>query len=351
MKKFLSIILSTVLMLTAVLGFNVTALAYSIDFSSAEEYVPGEEATCEFNEYHYGVYYVELPNSVYLLQSYGYYGETKLYIYDVNNTSRPVVVDTVSQNVEELRDLYLVAGEYYFVFEDMEKDCESVDFCFEAQESGEFFPESTTNNDNSTSAANFVELGETYNGMLAANDYEDFYKFIISDSGSYTVNVEPTDERVIRCSLYKADGTSNVGAWSVGGDYSTDPQSFNLDAGTYFLKIYTSQYGGMYKFNIDATELPNETPVDPDDDDDSDNVDEQPTEPSNGGINQVDTGHISLPTMPEPAPAPTTQPAASEPTASAPVQNGGITNPNVGTIHLHSYDLAYTVAATTSSKC
>lgn len=335
MKKVLSLLLSTAIMLTAVLGFNITASAYGIDFDSAEEYEMGELTTCYFDEYHYGVFSVHIDDSCYLEEYYEYYDDAKVYIYDMNDTTHCLVAEKIGD--QSSRTFYFLPGDYYIVFEDTSRNNESISFQFEQTTLNDSFGETSVSGENNTKeTANDIALGTSYNSTLAINDYTDWYKFTVTESGTYEFYVEAITADTIRYSIYDSYD-SNKGA------YSTDSASdeyVNLDAGTYYLKVFTTVYGGAYTFSVskfvpEVPEAPSYTPSEEDPD---------------GGITNPDIGQIQVPTMPSvptPAPAPApTQPAAP---ATEP-STGGIANPNVGQIHNHSYNLTEKVSATTSRK-
>ena len=339
MKKVLSLLLSTAIMLTAVLGFNITASAYGIDFDSAEEYEIGTQETCYFDSSYYGVYSIHIDDSCYLDESYAYEGDTKVYIYDMNDTTHCLVAEKIGD--QSSKTFYFLPGDYYIVFEDVSKCSESLDFELTATQLADSFQETTDSNQNNTKeTANNIDLGTRYDSTLAINDYTDWYKFTVTESGTYEFYVEAKTADTIRYSIYDSYDSNK-------GTYSTDSASdehVNLDAGTYYLKVFTTVYGGAYSFSVSkfVPEVPSYTPSE-----------EDPDDLPDGGITNPDTGQIQLPTMPSvPNPTPAPAPAPTPDPTPAPTQpsTGGITNPNVGQIHNHSYNLTEKVSATTSRK-
>ena len=327
MKKVLSLLLSTAIMLTAVLGFNITASAYGIDFDSAEEYEIGTQETCYFDSSYYGVYSIHIDDSCYLDESYAYEGDTKVYIYDMNDTTHCLVAEKIGD--QSSKTFYFLPGDYYIVFEDVSKCSESLDFELTATQLADSFQETTDSNQNNTKeTANNIDLGTRYDGTLAINDYTDWYKFTVTESGTYEFYVEAKTDDTIRYSIYDAYD-SNKGA------YSTDSASdeyVNLDAGTYYLKVFTTVYGGAYSFSVSkfVPEVPSYTPS------------EEVKAYSQRIVNKSGFGEESR--LDHSAPTPDPTPAPTQPST------GGITNPNVGQIHNHSYNLTEKVSATTSRK-
>lgn len=259
MKKLTSILLSAIIMLTSVVGLNLTAYAGSFDTTAtAKDYALGTTTTGYFSDNDYIDFLkVDVPQSGRIDitaegSSRGYYVK----VYPSNAINNLIDSDYIpfNQNLGKSYEecfYYLVAGTYYFkVCGDYKGDYTITSRFTPANES---FAESLDVNNDIIGNANPIALDTTYNGMLAKNDEVDFYLFTVP-TGTQTINISADND--IYFSVYSTNGNKLAGQWYAYTNDSTDradrSESVSLDAGTYCLKITRSSSGGFYSFSINS---------------------------------------------------------------------------------------------------
>ncbi|MFR7829155.1 MAG: hypothetical protein ACLU23_05145 [Eubacterium sp.] len=259
MKKLTSILLSAIIMLTAVVGFDLTAYAGSYDTTAkAKSYTLGTTTTGYFSSNDdIDFLKVDVPQSGRIDFTAEGTKSYYVYIYPSNATE-----DRVDANYIHYNDnlgkaysecyAYLVAGTYYFKVDGI-YDNSSYTISSSFTPANESFPESLDVNNNIIGNANPISLDTTYNGMLGENDDIDFYSFTVP-SGTQIINISANEN--IYFSVYSMTGERIAGSWYVTKNDSTGvaskSESVSLDAGTYCLKIEKGTYSCFYSFSINS---------------------------------------------------------------------------------------------------
>lgn len=257
MKKLTSILLSAIIMLTAVVGFDLTAYAGAYDTTAkAKSYTLGTTTTGYFSSNdNIDFLKVDVPQSGridFIAEGTGVY---RIYIYPSNATEDKVDYNYIGYN-DNLGKAYseccayLVAGTYYFKVSGSSNENYTIRTSFTP--ANESFPESLDVNNNIIGNANPISLDTTYNGMLGKNDDIDFYSFTVL-SGTQIINISANES--VYFSVYSMTGEKIAGRWYVSKNDSTgvasESESVSLDAGTYCLKIERG-YACFYSFSINS---------------------------------------------------------------------------------------------------
>lgn len=257
MKKLTSILLSAIIMLTAVVGFDLTAYAGSYDTTAkAKSYTLGTTTTGYFSSNdNIDFLKVDVPQSGRIDFTAEGTESYYIYIYPSNATEDKVDYDYIYYN-DNLGKAYseccayLVAGTYYFKVSGSSNENYTIRTSFTP--ANESFPESLDVNNNIIGNANPISLDTTYNGMLGKNDDIDFYSFTVP-SGTQIINISANEN--VYFSVYSMTGEKIAGRWYVSKNDSTgiasESESVSLDAGTYCLKIEKG-YACFYSFSINS---------------------------------------------------------------------------------------------------
>lgn len=258
MKKLTSILLSAIIMLTAVVGFDLTAYADDDTIAKAKSYTLGTTTTGYFSSNDMIDFLkVDVPQSGRIdFTAEGTKGYD-IYIYPSNATEDKVDANYIHYN-DNLGKAYsecyayLVAGTYYFKVDGNYSNCRyTISSSFTP--ANESFPESLDVNNNIIGNANPISLDTTYNGMLGENDDIDFYSFTVP-SGTQVINIKSNAS--IYFSVYSMTGEKIAGTWQAYKNDSTGvaskSESVSLDAGTYCLKIERGRYSCFYSFSINS---------------------------------------------------------------------------------------------------
>ena len=261
MKKLTSILLSAIIMLTAVVGFDLTAYAGAGSYDTtakAKSYTLGTTTTGYFssndNIDFLKVYVPKSGRIDFVLEGTTGYS---FYAYSSKNLDRKILSKNIGFNFNlgkayEEFCAYLVAGTYYFM---VCRDCsnESYKISTSFTSANESFPESLDVNDNIIGNANPISLDTTYNGMLGENDDVDFYSFTVPN-GTQVINIKSNAS--IDFSVYSITGERIAGGWCAYKNDATGiaskSESVSLDAGTYCLKIEKGTYSCFYSFSINS---------------------------------------------------------------------------------------------------
>ncbi|MCM1295290.1 MAG: fibronectin type III domain-containing protein [Muribaculaceae bacterium] len=192
------------------------------------------------------------------------------YLYDNEGSQLDYKFSTFSDvmgksTYEKVLDL--TKGTYYFSVEkggSSDRYNGDYSFQYEFKSAGESFAESQGGSNNNMISANKIELGKSYKGQIAKNDYDDFYKFTINKTGSYTFNVN-SDMKWIGWKLYDSKGNQtykkNFDKDEALGKIKSDFEFEIETPGTYYVSLsgmfgdgdwFTSYYTGNYTFNISA---------------------------------------------------------------------------------------------------
>lgn len=261
MKKLTSILLSAIIMLTAVVGFDLTAYAYAGDFDTtakAMSYTLGTITTGYFSSNdRIDFLKVDVPQSGRIDFTAEGTESYYVYIYPSNATEDKVDGNYIGYN-DNLGKAYsecyayLVAGTYYFKVDGI-YDNSSYTISSSFTPANESFPESLDVNDNIIGNANPISLDTTYNGMLGENDDVDFYSFTVPN-GTQVINIKSNAS--IDFSVYSITGERIAGGWRAYKNDATGiaskSESVSLDAGTYCLKIEKGTYSCFYSFSINS---------------------------------------------------------------------------------------------------
>lgn len=262
MKKLTSILLSAIIMLTAVVGFDLTAYAGSYDTTAnAKGYTLGTTTTGYFSSNdRIDFLKVDVPQSGRIDFVSEGSDSYHIYLYSAKDLDSYFAYVGVyyNSNLGKSYDedyAYLVAGTYYFKVSGDSNENYTIRTSFTP--ANESFPESLDVNNNIIGNANPISLDTTYNGMLGENDSIDFYSFTVP-SGTQVINIKSNAS--IDFSVYSMAGERIAGVWSVYKNNSTGiaetSESVSLNAGTYCLKI--SKYGSsdtydcFYSFSINS---------------------------------------------------------------------------------------------------
>ena len=264
MKKLTSILLSAIIMLTAVVGFDLTAYAGAGSHDTtadAKSYTLGTTTTGYFSSNdRIDFLKVDVPQSGRIDFVSEGSDSYDIYLYSAKDLDSYFAYVSVyyNSNLGKSYDedfAYLVAGTYYFEVSGDSNENYTIRTSFTP--ANESFPESLDVNNNIIGNANPISLNATYNGMLGENDDIDFYSFTVP-SGAQIINIKSNAS--IDFSVYSTTGEKIAGTWSAYKNNSTGiaetSESVSLNAGTYCLKI--SKYGRsdtydcFYSFSINS---------------------------------------------------------------------------------------------------
>ena len=260
MKKLTSILLSAIIMLTAVVGFDLTAYAGAYDTTAkAKSYTLGTTTTGYFSSNdNIDFLKVDVPQSGRIDFTAEGTESYSVSIYPSNATEDSVDYNYIDYNYNLGKAYlesyaYLVAGTYYFkVGGNYDNSSYTISSSFTP--ANESFPESLNVNNNIIGNANPISLGTTYNGMLGENDDVDFYKFNVT-ADAVTVNLK--SEKVLSFCIYTLTGeevTSNYYSdFNSSTNTATTSETISLSSGTYCLKLWRGYYDKcFYSFSINS---------------------------------------------------------------------------------------------------
>ncbi len=144
----------------------------------------------------------------------------------------------------------LTKGIYYFYVESYYTGNYSFNLSFES--AGESFEETGNGTNNEMSMANVIALGNKYQGQIAKNDNNDFYKFILPSSGRIILTAEA--EMTIDYYIYNLDGEQvwkhTADITDIGG--SVTKEVIDLTKGSYYFVAAKEYWGstGNYSFAL-----------------------------------------------------------------------------------------------------
>ena len=121
---------------------------------------------------------------------------------------------------------------------------------------------------NNRGDANPFDPGETINGKIADADDDDYYRFVLDETGKFSVEMT-SYMKTYTLQLYKSDERIWEAAkkeLSGGAGSRKDSYAFNLEKGTYYLKVSGNNTTGDYKIVTDfdksrATENENNSSI------------------------------------------------------------------------------------------
>ncbi len=150
----------------------------------------------------------------------------------------------------------LTKGSYYFVVCRDYSDGK-YKFSMTFSSAGESFEETGNGTNNTRAAASLITAGKTYKGQIAVNDDTDYYKIVLSKSGTLAFQANAKTEW-IKYLICDKDGKE---LWS---DYipedevtheSTMNKSLDLTAGTYYFGVFMDdEITGNYSFKATFTD-------------------------------------------------------------------------------------------------
>lgn len=145
---------------------------------------------------------------------------------------------------------YLRAGTYYIKLQVGNSDKYSLKTNF--KEANETFLESQSDSNDILSQAKSISMQKTYHGMIGDGDDQDFYIFKVPFSGNVTVtHKDYTDGVRGDYEILNQQGdrvASFYGGYDSNKGYAEDKDTYWLNKGTYYLKVYN--YNRIYNFSI-----------------------------------------------------------------------------------------------------
>lgn len=155
----------------------------------------------------------------------------------------------------------LCAGTYYIKIWNVDSGSNTFGFSFKTKfyPSEESFAETWSSRYNSISTAKEIQLGTLYNGYLTGNsdhsfpdDDYDVYKFNVSTTGTYRIHTErnPYDFRIL---FVNSNDEEIKKYWHDTSDGVAKELDFNLEKGTYYIQIYSSN---ERKYRLKISQVP-----------------------------------------------------------------------------------------------
>lgn len=133
----------------------------------------------------------------------------------------------------------LLAGVYYIQMKTGHNDSGLVDFTVNFKNANESFPESQNDTNDDVSSADSISLNKEYIGHLAQNDYEDYYKFVLSEDCTVLIKGESLMSPVVY-RVYNSDG-KKIEVFEMHNVTSKKENKFeskiSLKKGTYYLSV------------------------------------------------------------------------------------------------------------------
>ncbi|MGN0522239.1 MAG: hypothetical protein ACI4IQ_06340, partial [Eubacterium sp.] len=262
MKKFISLLLSVVMLFSITAGIDLSAyaagnsIATATNISLATSYSGYITETNEKDVYKFtlstsGRIAISLTAYVQTLSFYVYNidGETvwdNTYVYWNDNT----------QQISLTPSIDLTSGTYYFAIVRSYPDrTGSYSFKISFSSAGESFKETKSGTNNSVASASSIALGNSYKGQLALNDERDVYKFTLSTSGRIAISLTAYVQ-TLSFYIYNIDGETvwdnTYVYWNDNTQQISLTPSIDLTSGTYYFAIVRSypDRTGSYSFKI-----------------------------------------------------------------------------------------------------
>ena len=261
MKKALSVLLATVLLLTCIPLSTVSVSAYGDSISTAtsislNRYYSGEITAANERDFYK---FTLTESGEVTLNMTAYIEELACYIYNISGESVWEVRydwnwDTQVLQVNEALDL--TSGTYYLAMCMNWGKVGDYSFKLGFDSTNENFSEGQGGNNNTLTVADKITFSKKYNGQIALNDEKDFYKFTLTKSGEVAISINAYFEEVA-CYIYDANSNSY---WGGKYDWNWDTQALqinekvDLTAGTYYL-VFVKDWGktGNYDFTLRYT--------------------------------------------------------------------------------------------------
>lgn len=178
-----------------------------------------------------------------------FYGIKWVYwkLYDENGEellSRNPSQNSTTNNIVVDEYVYLTSGRYY-ISVSKDNGYGKYDFSIGFRSANETYPEVNGGSNNTIQNASDLVIGQTYNGSIDLNDKVDFYRFSLSSSSTYTINLT-SDAEWIRIKLFDASGkelwNANPASDSTSGNISYSRQ-MKLESATYYIAVEEDRDG------------------------------------------------------------------------------------------------------------
>ncbi len=193
-------------------------------------------------------YRIDIPSSGFLsleAQAKMEYIKYVFYDQDANDLWHENPKWNATSQISSLQyDFVLNKGTYYFLVKKDGSHTGEYAFTFHFETADETYEEPEYGNDNTNDAAHLMEENETYRGLIAQNDYVDFYRFELPSSG--TVHFLGTaDMEYIYYKLY--DETIEEikhwnPHWNSTAKKSVVDEPMYLTSGTYYIGVSKDGY-------------------------------------------------------------------------------------------------------------
>lgn len=148
---------------------------------------------------------------------------------------------------------YLNKGTYYLSIGRKYSDGKTIEFNLSYTDSYDSFPETGNGQNNSLKDASYIDLNETYNGVLTRQDTSDYYQFDLEKADKISISAEITRSSGNRfeMGLYDAKGEVIRSDFTYADSGDTLEISATLPAGKYYLVAQGS--GALYTFRTSAS--------------------------------------------------------------------------------------------------
>ncbi len=183
----------------------------------------------------------------------GKFARMYFYIFDENGSqiTRDYAYKSNTGEIVFNKSIYLLKGVYYIKVEQYE-GYGNYTFEYSTTSSGETFTEIATDTNNTMATADSVGFSSTYKGLIAYNDKIDFYRFTVTTKSQVKFNFTAYAVPEMVLYLFDADGKQLNKDYVYDGSNGniTFNEVYDLDKGTYYLKIEYYDGYGNYSFNF-----------------------------------------------------------------------------------------------------
>ena len=253
MKKLLSIILSISMILSITAGIDFSAMASYDTMATAKTITLGTTYSGTISSSDKEDFYkFTLSSSSTVTISFN--GQIQNADVDIINSTGDVLynkylyantsgMSTLSEKME------LIKGTYYFHVYRYEYDG-TYNFSINATSANVSFDYAH----DTLNTAVSISLGTKYNGLIALNDYDDFYKFTLSSSSILSIALNG-EIKNMDFDIYNSSGESVYHQYTYANSSGTISYSNSIELikGTYYFHAYRYEYEGKYNFTISAT--------------------------------------------------------------------------------------------------
>lgn len=158
----------------------------------------------------------------------------------------------VSEQYNMDTNIDLTSGTYYFCIEQRD-GFGKYNFKLSFASSNESFKETTGGVNNTMAKASKISTDKSYKGQLASNDDKDFYKFVLSQSGSITLKLTAY---IYETHYYIYDVNGNCiwnlkwQCWNTVSEQYDLNTAIDLTSGTYYFCVERCNGTGNYNFKL-----------------------------------------------------------------------------------------------------